>query len=317
MDILSTLENLDSKAEKAKAGIFRWVLPLALGSIAAVALSWGFRSWRESRTNHAWDTFRMHLWARRGSVAVIGDSAVASEQVRSATGVAWGDLASAIQSGNLFEPDKGLMALTVVRGSPESTASAVSSLALLGDGGKDGLESLASKLARTSEWLGGRPQLTGNVIPEGAPSYAVRIDEGVLEISLDPSIGSDLLAELQRAVQSGVLDGSQMTPLPSRQAFQLVPSSDAISKFDHLHDLLSKLAGAPSGLALFKGTVAVGRQGQATEPHSIHIFTLDSLFLRRNFTPIGIVRKGGELISVGQQIPQDRVGLRVISVSSI
>ena len=317
MDILSTLENLDSKAEKANVGLFKWVLPLAIGSIAAVALSWGFRAWREARANHAWDTFRMHVWARNGAVALVGDSGLASEQIRQATGVGWGDLASAIQSGSSFEPEEAVRALSVIRSSKPSTAAAVASLAFLAENGRNGLDALASRLEGMSGWLRARPNLSRNVVAEGSPAYAFATDSGVVEVALDPTIGDPLLAEIRKAVESGALDGIQANLIPSGQALELTPEAEAIRKFPDYQDLLARLNSANSSFSLFKGTLAVGRSKPEPDPISLHLFLNENLNLSRQFRSIGAIRKGEEILSSGSTGPQKKTSVKFVSVRPV
>src|SRR5262245_55714333 len=215
MSILHTLEDFDSRVEKARANLVKWFVLAAVVALAAVVVSWSVRQFVSRKSESKWLPFDTQLNVGGGffgfpTVMARHDPDIAATELRSGAGQSWGELARASQAGRAGELDRltdSLSALQVTSG----TDPAVRTLSdTLQSGGAGGLESVAARTESLRSWLSSHGSLTSNTAPEGAPSLQLDVEGGHFVFRFDPRLPSAFTEALLAFAKGGSLSSAAL-----------------------------------------------------------------------------------------------------------
>src|SRR5262245_43946755 len=193
MSILHTLEDFDSRVEKARANLLRWFVLAAVVAVAAVVVSWSVRQFVSRKSESKWIPFDTQLNVRGGflgfpMVTATHDPDIAASEVRATAGQSWGEIARAAQAGRAGEVGRLTDSLSNLQGA-SGTDPAIRTLStFLQSDGTAGLEGQISRAEALRGWLDSHQNLSANLTQEGSPGLELELDGGRLVFRFDPKL---------------------------------------------------------------------------------------------------------------------------------
>jgi len=326
MAITDLLADLDSRIEKAKPNLIRWLLIGGAGAVVVVGARWAWSEHKAKKIRTTWETFSSHLAVGGGNVFLRVEKADAIPAVREATGGAWADLAAVFGGvlGNYLlgesspSPDFAAARSTLqsLSSEPAIQVNARGALAVLSSSEEDGIAGLEKKLDACDAWFASHPSLLGNSLPADSPTLSFGLaGDSDLSFRLEGTTESEQLTKLVSSLARESAEGVTWAVDLADDLWKLqVPEGEEAS----LQEALAGLKDSASALSLFPGTlcVLVGRGAEAK--HSLAITQKDHILdflLSSSLRPIGYVVDGLSMVA-GEEDGLSRPPLEVRSIRS-
>ncbi|HET6204049.1 MAG TPA: hypothetical protein VFI25_14760 [Planctomycetota bacterium] len=321
MDIIHTLEDIDSRLEKARGSVGRWFAVAGIVAVGAVLASWGIRSYLSARSASKWASFDMHLAVGGGlfsspRVMARTDVDAAAAEVRASTKESWGDIARIIVSSTQNDFDRAMESLSVVRANANKDRAAASVFALPTTQDAGGLDALAKRLEGMRAWSASRPALRGNLPRDDAPGFEFSLGERDLVFRCDPKLPVSFADDLRGMAQTGAFSNAKLVWSASERTYDLALGPDKAEHQEKLDSILEKLGFDDPSFSLFKGTLAVKaippKETGDSPRRTLALLGSDSLGREFDWIPVATLAKGSEVLPVNPSASPEKTELVIL-----